>query len=68
MVLDELKDTDDIFKVNGFTVLVDKQLLEQVKDVTVDYVNHGVSSGFKLTSEIPVGGAGAGGCSPSCSC
>ena len=64
MVLDELKDTDEVFKVNGFTMLVDKDLHEQIKSVSVDYVNYGVGSGFKLTSEVPVGG----GCSSSCSC
>jgi iron-sulfur cluster assembly protein len=66
MVLDELKDTDEVFKVNGFTMLVDKDLHEQVRSVTVDYVVYGVGSGFKLTSEIPIGNGGA--CSSSCSC
>ena len=66
MVLDEPKETDDVFKVNGFTMLVDKELLQTTKDITVDYVVYGMASGFKISSEVAVGGGG--GCSPSCSC
>jgi Fe-S cluster assembly iron-binding protein IscA len=65
MVLDEPKETDDVYEVNSFTMLVDKDLHEKTKDITVDYVSYGMGSGFRLASEIPVGG---GGCSPSCSC
>jgi len=66
MVLDEPKDGDDVFKLNGFTMLIDKELHGTTKDVTVDYVVYGMGSGFRVTSEVPVGGGG--GCSPSCSC
>jgi Fe-S cluster assembly iron-binding protein IscA len=59
MVLDEPKETDDVYEVNSFTMLVDKDLHKKTKDITVDYVSYGMGSGF------PVGG---GGCSPSCSC
>jgi Fe-S cluster assembly iron-binding protein IscA len=66
MVLDEPKGTDDVYKINGFTMLVDKELHEKTKDITVDYVSYGMGSGFRVVSEIPVS-AGSG-CSPSCSC
>lgn len=67
MVLDEPKDTDDVFKVNGFTMMVDKDLHVQTKDLTVDYVDYAMGAGFKVISEVPV--AGGGGCgSGSCSC
>jgi len=66
MVLDEPKETDDVYKINGFTMLVDKELHEQTKDITIDYVSSGMGSGFRVASEIPVGSGG--GCSPSCSC
>jgi len=65
MVLDEPKETDDMYKVNGFTMLVDKELHGKTRDITVDYVSYGMGSGFRVVSEIPVG---SGGCSPSCSC
>ena len=63
MVLDEPKDTDEVFKVNGFTMVMDKELIGQTKDVTVDYGILGCGSGFRLTSEIPIAGTGG-----SCSC
>lgn len=66
MVLDEPKDNDDVFKVNGFTMIIDKELHTTTKDVTVDYVVYGMGSGFRVTSEAPVGGGG--GCDPSCKC
>ena len=67
MVLDEPKDSDDVFKVNGFTMVIDKELHTTTKGVCVDYVNYGFGAGFQVTSEIPVGGGGA--CSStSCSC
>ena len=65
MVLDEPKETDEVFAVNGFTILMEKDLLEQTKNVTIDYGMHGCGSGFKLTSEVPIAGAGSG---ASCSC
>lgn len=67
MVLDEPKESDDVYKINGFTMVVDKDLHKKTSDITVDYVSYGMGSGFKVTSETPVGGGG-GGCSPSCSC
>ena len=66
MVLDEPKETDDVYKINGFTMLVDKELHEKTKDITVDYVSYGMGSGFRVASEIPV--STGSGCSPSCSC
>jgi Fe-S cluster assembly iron-binding protein IscA len=66
MVLDEPKETDDVYKINGFTLLVDKELHEKTKDITVDYVSYGMGSGFRVASEIPV--STGGGCSSSCSC
>lgn len=62
MVLDEPKDTDEVFTINGFTVVMDKGLKAQTKDVTVDYGVMGCGAGFRITSENPVGGGG------SCSC
>lgn len=66
MVLDEPKETDNVYQVNGFTMLVDKNLMETTKEITVDYVNYAMGSGFKLTSTVPVGGGG--GCGTTCSC
>jgi iron-sulfur cluster assembly protein len=63
MVLDEPKETDEVFNIQGFTFLMDKDLKLQTKDITVDYGLYGCGSGFKVLSEVPVGGAGGGSCS-----
>jgi iron-sulfur cluster assembly protein len=65
LVLDEPNDSDEVFKINGFTMVVEKGLHETTKSITIDYVTYGYGAGFRLTSEMPVGG---GSCSSSCSC
>ena len=48
MALDEPKETDDVFDIEGFTYLVDKEFLEKATPVKVDFIDYG----FKLTSSI----------------
>lgn len=67
MVLDEPKASDEVFEVNELTLLVDKDLHQNTKDVTVDYVDQGARSGFQVTSQVPVNG-GSSACGSSCSC
>lgn len=65
MALDEPRDTDNVFNVNGFQFIVDKEFYEKAKPVTVDFMGYG----FRITSSInfsPEGG-GCGGCHGSCS-
>lgn len=64
MVLDEPKDADDVYQLNGFTMLIDKELHQTTKDVTIDYVVYGMGSGFRVSSELPI--AGSKSCSSSC--
>jgi iron-sulfur cluster assembly protein len=52
MALDEPKDSDEIVKSNGITYLVDKQLLDQVKPITIDFVESGWGSGFSISSSL----------------
>ncbi len=58
MALDEPKDTDKVYKVDGFEYLVDKELLEKAQPIKVDFQG----MGFKLDCGIDFS-AGAGGCS-----
>lgn len=67
MALDEANDADDIFKVNGFTFVVDKTLHSEAKDISLDFIDEGMRSGFTLNSEVELGGGG-GGCGGGCSC
>ncbi|MBC8198546.1 MAG: hypothetical protein ISS67_00225 [Desulfobacterales bacterium] len=63
MALDELKDTDNLYEVDGFKYIVDKEFMEKSKPIKVDF-NH---FGFKLTSGIDLG-AGCSSCSTTGSC
>jgi hypothetical protein len=65
MALDEPRDTDNVFDVNGFKFLVEKEFYEKAKPVTVDFMGYG----FRISSSIQLGGGGGGcgGCHGSCS-
>lgn len=65
LVLDEPKDNDETFEIEGLTYLIDKDLHVQGGDITVDYVDNGWQQGFALSSANPLGGSS---CGTSCSC
>lgn len=62
MVLDEPKDTDDSFEVDGLTYLMDKDLSQTTGEIKVDFVDNGWQQGFVLSSANPIAG-GACDCS-----
>jgi len=62
MALDEPKDDDEVMSNNGITYLMNKQLLEQVKPITVDFVESTYGSGFSISSSLAKGGS-CGSCS-----
>jgi iron-sulfur cluster assembly protein len=64
MALDEPKDDDEIIANEGITYLVNKQLLDQVKPINVDFVESAMGSGFSISSSMSTGS----GCGSSCSC
>ena len=68
MVLDEAKGSDDVFPINGFTMVIDKDLLVQTRSITVDYADQGARTGFMLVPEVPIltGGGGCGCSSGAC--
>jgi len=63
MALDEPKEDDEIMDKNGITYLMNKELLDQVKPVTVDFVESTYGSGFAISS-----GMAKGNSCGSCSC
>ena len=65
LALDESKETDNVYDINGITYLIDKALSEQAKEVKVDFVDNNGRSGFSVSSELNLGG---GSCGTSCSC
>lgn len=64
MALDESKESDETFDDRGITYVIDKELLNQVKPVKVDYVESPFGAGFSIASSMKAGGA----CGSSCSC
>lgn len=65
MALDEPKDTDNVYDIDNFKYVVDKDFMEQAKPIMVDFK----SMGFKITSGMKVeSGAGCSGCGSTSSC
>ena len=48
MALDESKTTDDVFNIDGFTYVVDKEFMAKVSPIKVDFL----STGFKVDCAI----------------
>ncbi len=63
MALDEPKDTDNVFDIDGFQYIVDKDFMEKAKFIKVDFSE----MGFKLDSDIDFG-AGCSGCGTTSTC
>jgi len=64
MALDELRDEDEVFDHEEIKYVVEKNLLNQVKPIKVDYVSSAMGSGFSITSNMTMGS----GCGSGCSC
>ena len=64
MALDEPREGDDILQEQGITFLLEKDLLQQVQPVTVDFVDTPRGGGFKVDSAL----AKLSACGTSCSC
>ena len=63
MALDEPKDSDMVFDIEGFTYIADKNFMDKAKSVKVDFIEYG----FKLTSNLELGPT-CGGCGSNESC
>jgi iron-sulfur cluster assembly protein len=65
MALDELKENDAVYDIDGFSYVVDKEFLESAKPIKVDFLVHG----FKLDCGLNfTPAAGCSGCGTSDSC
>jgi len=62
MALDEPKEDDEVVKEDGVTYLINKQLFDQVKPLTVDFLDSDHGSGFSIQSSLAKGGS-CGSCS-----
>jgi len=59
MALDESKENDDSYEIEGFTYLVNKDFMEKYKPIKVDFLD----VGFKLSSGVEITAPAGGGCS-----
>ncbi len=64
MALDEPKETDQVFDIDGFKYVVDKEFIEKVQPVKVDFVD----IGFRLSCNVDFGAGACGGCASSGEC
>ena len=63
--LDEIVEDDEVFDVNGFQIVANKELLAEAQPVNIDFKGRG----FEISSSIrpaPVGGCAGCGSSGSC--
>jgi Fe-S cluster assembly iron-binding protein IscA len=58
MALDEPKDTDTIYEIDGFQYIIDTEFLEKIKPIKVDFGRFG----FVLSTGVDITG-GAEACS-----
>ena len=64
MALDEPLEEDLAFADRDIKFIIDKKLFEEVKPISVDFVESATGSGFKLTSNLAAGA----GCGDTCGC
>lgn len=64
MALDEPRDNDETFAIDGFTFLVDKDFITKVQPIHVDWTG----LGFKLDCAVQFGAGGCSGCGSTGTC
>jgi iron-sulfur cluster assembly protein len=62
MALDESRDGDEIFNQNGLTFMIEKELLEEVKPIKVDFVETPRGAGYAISSSLKKADCGGGCC------
>ncbi len=65
MAFDEVKTGDEVIEVDGITFVVEKELIEAAKPISVTFHEEG---GFSVESSLQLGGGGCSGCGSSSSC
>lgn len=64
LALDDQSDSDDVFDKDGYTILVNKDLMLLAQNIKIDF-DH---LGFSIDSELQLGGGGCAGCSSAGNC
>jgi HesB-like selenoprotein len=66
MALDEPNENDQVFNEHGLTFLVDKELLNEAKQISIEFVESSTGSGFTITSALFNKGKDNTGCGSCC--
>ena len=64
LALDEQKDSDECVEIGGIKFIAEKEFLKQAAPVKIDFI----STGFKVDSNIDLGGGGCSSCGSGGSC
>ena len=68
MALDEPKDDDETFDNGGVKFVVNKELLEQVQPIKVDFIESPLGARFHIISKLSLQKTDGGGTCGSCKC
>lgn len=52
MVLDEPSDKDEIFKADGYTIIIHKELVKKINSVEIFFKDGISKSGFRVLTDI----------------
>jgi iron-sulfur cluster assembly accessory protein len=65
MALDGPQENDETFNEKGVTFLINKELFDEVKPISIDFIESAMGAGFMVQSALPHndGGCGSGSCS-----
>jgi iron-sulfur cluster assembly protein len=63
MALDEPQASDEVFDEKGIKFIIEKDLFDRAKPISVDFVQSAMGAGFMIKSELSKGGEGCGSCS-----
>lgn len=64
MALDEAKNTDEVYEVEGFKYVVDSEFLKQAAPIKVDFLE----VGFQVTSSLKFDESACGSCGSAGNC
>lgn len=67
MALDESQENDEVITERGITFLIEKNLFEEAKPISIEFVESAMGSGFMVKSSLAKSG-GCGSSGSSCSC
>ncbi len=56
MALDESQENDSVFTDRGVTYVIEKDLLEKVKPIRIDFIDSDTGAGFTLSSNLQKSG------------